>query len=200
MGLAPRDDLLRLVPIHRARYHDRRRRDDPRRCRPTAGRVEVCNGTYGVNGWLGIAQIWIAGGHITQGAVKLNDSYFNMSAYNTPAWKNLVMCQEVGHTFGLDHQDEAFDNPNLGTCMNYTSNPSTNQHPNDHDYEELEIIYSHLDAGTTVGALPPFAENADYSAPEQWGELRDVSPSGHMETHVRIFDDFELVTFVTKAE
>ena len=172
-----------------------------RRCQPTAGRVEVCNGTYGHNGWLGVAQVWIsAGSHIVQGTVKLNDSYFNMPAYNTTAWRNLVMCQEVGHTLGLDHQDEVFDNPNLGTCMDYTSDPSTNQHPNAHDYEELQDIYAHLDATTTVGALPSFAENVDFNAPEQWGELREVSPSGHRETHVRTFDDFELVTFVAKAD
>ena len=121
-------------------------------CRPTAGRVEVCNARYGANGWLGIAQIWVSGSHITQGAVKVNDTYFNTSTYNSSAWRNLVMCQEVGHTFGLDHQDEVFDNPNLGTCMDYTSNPSTNQHPNQHDYDQLAIIYSHLDATTTLGS------------------------------------------------
>ncbi|MCI0711323.1 MAG: hypothetical protein L0154_14305, partial [Chloroflexi bacterium] len=36
------------------------------KCRPTAGRIEVCNDTYGNNGWLGIAQIWASGDHITQ--------------------------------------------------------------------------------------------------------------------------------------
>src|SRR6266540_7033119 len=73
---------------------------NPRNCRPTARRVEVCNSTYGNNGWLGIAQIWLSGGHIAQGTVKLNDSYFNTSTYNTTAWRNLVSCQEVGHTLG----------------------------------------------------------------------------------------------------
>src|SRR5262245_29646368 len=34
------------------------------KCRPTSGRVEVCNAAYGNNGWLGIAQIWISGSHI----------------------------------------------------------------------------------------------------------------------------------------
>ncbi len=33
------------------------------------------------------------------------------------------MCQEIGHDFGLDHQDENFNNPNLGTCMDYTNDP-----------------------------------------------------------------------------
>src|SRR5262245_33597813 len=32
---------------------------NPRNCRPTSGRVEVCNARYGNNGWLGIASIWI---------------------------------------------------------------------------------------------------------------------------------------------
>jgi hypothetical protein len=151
----------------------------PRRCRPTSGRVEVCNWTYGNNGWLGLAQIWVSSGHITQGVVKLNDTYFNTSKYNTTAWRNLVSCQEVGHTLGLDHQDENTTNPNLGSCMDYTNDPSTNQHPNTHDYAQLEIIYAHLDSTTTVkapalgaGQLPPPAMgNLDFSGPAQWGRL-----------------------------
>src|SRR6266508_6040944 len=120
-------------------------------CQATTGRVEVCNSTYGNNGWLGIASIWITtGNHITQGTVKLNDTYFNTSTYNTTAWRNLVSCQEVGHTFGLDHQDENFDNPNLGTCMDYTRDSSTNQHPNSHDYEELLCIYDPASNGRTL--------------------------------------------------
>src|SRR5512144_2970387 len=90
-------------------------------CRPPSGRVEVCNATYGNNGWLGLASIWLSGLHITRGYVKVNDTYFNTSTYNTTPWRNLVMCQEVGHTFGLDHQDENFYNANLGTCMDYTT-------------------------------------------------------------------------------
>lgn len=122
-----------------------------KRCRAQAGRVEVCNSTYGNNGWLGVASIWISGGHITQGTVKVNDTYFNTAKYNTPAWRNFVMCQEVGHTLGLDHQDEVFTNSNLGTCMDYTNDPTPNQSPNQHDYDQLITIYSHLDSTTTLG-------------------------------------------------
>jgi hypothetical protein len=144
-------------------------------CRPNAGRIEVCNGAYGNNGWLGIAQIWVTGGnHITQGSVRLNDSYFNTATYNTTAWRNLVSCQEIGHTFGLDHQDENFDNPNLGTCMDYTSNPGTNQHPNSHDYEELVTIYSHLDSTTTIGSIAYGS-----AAASGWGRLVSSSASSH---------------------
>ena len=146
---------------------------NPKNCRATSGRVEVCNSTYGNNGWLGIASIWASGTHITQGTVKLNDSYFNTAKYNTPAWRHLVTCQEIGHTFGLDHQDENFNNANLGTCMDYTNDPSTNQDPNKHDYDELDIIYGHLDSTTTIsqGTAASGFPDIDTSNPGNWGRL-----------------------------
>ena len=136
-------------------------RTTAKNCRPTLGQVEVCNYGYGNNRWLGVASIWVnSSSHITQGTVRVNDTYFNTPSYNKPAWKNLVMCQEVGHTFGLDHQDENFTNPNLGTCMDYTNDPDgtiygqlSNEHPNQHDYDELGIIYNHLDTTNTVSRV-----------------------------------------------
>lgn len=179
-----------------------------KRCKPTPGMVQVCNDRYGNNGWLGIAQIWLSGTHITQGATKLNDTYFNTAPYNTTAWRNLVMCQEVGHTFGLDHQDETFDNANLGTCMDYTNNPGTNQHPNAHDYEELGIIYGHNDSTTTVAqaaasaaALPRDMVEHDYNVRSQWGKLVRESKNGLKEVYVLDFGQgHKLVTFVRWAE
>ena len=168
-----------------------------KRCRATTGRVEVCNSTYGNNGWLGVAQIWASGSHITQGTVKLNDTYFNTSTYNTTAWRNLVSCQEVGHTLGLDHQDTNFNNPNLGTCMDYTNDPSTNQHPNQHDYDELVIIYTHLDSSTTVGAMPAEMANGDFSAQSTWGQVVAVSHNGQVALYERNFGHGqEVFTFV----
>lgn len=124
-----------------------------RRCKPTSGRVEVCAEKYGFNGWPGIAQIWVSGDHITQAITKMNDSYFDTSTYGTYAWRQFVMCQEVGHTSGLGHQDESFSNPNLGSCVNYTDDPDgsaknqvDNTHPNLHDYQQLGEIYAHLDS------------------------------------------------------
>jgi hypothetical protein len=172
-----------------------------RRCPATAGRVEICNDTYGNNGWLGIASISASGGHITQGTVKMNDTYYNTAQYNTPAWRQLVICQEIGHTFGLDHQDETFDNPNLGTCMDYTNNPSTNQHPNQHDYEQLATIYKHLDSTTTISATPAEVTNADMDNPAQWGKLVDRSKDGHLETYERDFgNDHKVITHVFWVE
>jgi hypothetical protein len=161
----------------------------PRQCRPTPGQMEVCNERYGNTGWLGIAQIWLNGDHITQATTKLNDTYFNTSAYNKPEWRRLVTCQEIAHDFGLDHQDENFDNPNLGTCMDYTSNPlgpPSNEHPNAHDYDELVDIYSHLDSTTTVSAslpnaMPPAMGQIDLESRAQWGQLVRSSANGRVQ-------------------
>lgn len=160
---------------------------NPKNCRPTAGRVEVCNSKYGNNGWLGIAQIWASGQHITQGVVKVNDTYYNTKKYNTPAWRNLVMCQEVGHTLGLDHQDEDFNNANLGTCMDYASSPDSNQHPNFHDFDQLEAIYAHLDSTTTVSSAtatqrqPPAMNDVEMDGPPQWGKVIRSTNGGRTE-------------------
>jgi hypothetical protein len=184
-----------------------------RKCNPTSGRVEVCSTTFGNNGWLGVAQIWISGLHITQGTVKLNDTYFNTAKYNTPAWRHLVMCQEVGHTFGLDHQDESFSNLNLGTCMDYTNDPDgtiygqlANEYPNQHDYDELALIYSHLDSATTVKQTVNNKAVAAKEEPElvgtgQWGKL--VRSTKHGRTEVYELDlggRQKVVTFVIWAD
>ena len=168
--------------------------------RVTSGRVEVCNANYGQNGWLGVAGIWASGSHITQGYVKLNDTYFNTATYNTPAWRNLVMCQEVGHTLGLGHNDEDFNTTN-GTCMDYSNDPVPNQHPNAHDYEQLEAIYKHLDSTTTVGqtvTMPAALANAEVDTPAQWGRL--VRSSGRVSVYVREFaGGYRIFTFVIWA-
>lgn len=159
---------------------------NPKNCRAVNGKVQVCNSAYGNNGWLGVAQIWVSGSHIVKGAVKVNDTYFNTFTYNTSAWRNLVMCQEVGHTLGLNHQDEIFDNSNLGTCMDYTNDPSTNQHPNQHDYDQLALIYAHLDSTTTVGqTLPNGNANVNLDEPAEWGRAIRKSGDGRNSLYER---------------
>ena len=173
-----------------------------KRCSMVAGTTQVCNGTYGNNGWLGLASINVTGGvHITQGSAKMNDTYFNTATYNTPAWRNLVMCQEVGHTLGLDHQDTTFDNPNLGTCMDYTNDPSTNQYPNKHDYDELVIIYTHLDSSNTVGqAVNLLGAVGDFNSRAEWGRLVRASANGRNEVYELDFGNGnKIYTFVIWA-
>ncbi len=183
---------------------------NPKNCRATTGRVEVCNSKYGNNGWLGVAQIWVSGSHITKGVAKMNDTYFNTATYNTPAWRKLVMCQEIAHTFGLDHQDEDFYNANLGTCTDYTADPDgppSNEHPNAHDYEQLEIIYAHLDSFTTVGSAIPSGPgksglaSVDATEPGEWGRVLRNDGRGRSSLYGRDLGGGEkLFTFVFWAE
>jgi len=148
-----------------------------RRCAITGGRVEVCNSAYGQTGWLGVAGISVTNGHITGAYVKLNDTYSMNDAE-----EQLVMCQEIGHTFGLGHQDEGFYNAPLGTCMDYTQASTANQnmHPNQHDYDMLEQIYAHLDSSTTIGAMAVPAQVAlgDYRSPRAWGRAVRFNKEG----------------------
>jgi len=190
-------------------------------CNPVLGSVEVCNDTYGNNGWLGIAQIWAyrgKDGHIAQALVKVNDTYFNTPQYNTQAWRDFVTCQEVGHTFGLGHQDENFSNANLGTCMDYTNDPDgtalgqlDNRHPNLHDYDVLTEKYGHLngikksgkpgggngkgggkkDRSTGVGA------NIDLNNPSAWGQAIKQDAQGNNSLFERDLGNGQvLITYV----
>lgn len=187
---------------------------NPKTCKPVGGTIQVCNSRYGNNGWLGIAQIWLSGGHISQGVTKLNDTYFNTPSYNTPAWRRLVICQEIGHDYGLGHTNEIFNNINDGTCMDYTNAPAggvvggfnyglSNEYPNNHDFDQLEAIYAHPDptnfAERTVGkpAARPPSEAAGGDSPAEWGRAihsdgngrpdvfeQDLGPGRKKITHV----------------
>ena len=82
--------------------------------------------------------------------------------------------------------------------MDYTSDPSTNQTPNEHDFQMLADIYGHTDGGSSesdgeaTGCNPraPWCNGQsaaeiltriDMTGPAQWGRL--VSPHGPNETY-----------------
>ena len=154
-----------------------------RRCAAVTGKVRACNYTYGNNGWLGLAQIWASGSHITQATAKMNDSYLASSSYSETNRQH-VICQEIGHDWGLDHQDES--GADLNTCMDY-ADALDNPDPNQHDYDQLASIYAHLDSTTTIASMPADVANADLSAPAQWGKLVKGSRDHGVSTYVRDF-------------
>jgi hypothetical protein len=170
-----------------------------KRCTSATGKIEVCNNTYGMNGWLGIAGISLSGGHIVKGYTKLNDSYFNTSTYNKTEWRQLVYCQEVGHDYGLGHQNEIFDNINVGSCMDYTNAPlggivggfnygPANLYPNAHDYDQLLTQYNHNDSVSlpfdemVKDATRPTTVEEYMNKAEQWGEPIAFDPQGRPTT------------------
>lgn len=143
-------------------------------CAAITGKVRVCNRKYGLNGWLGQATVWVSGGHIVQGTAKVNDTYFNTSAYNDRNAKRHVLCQEVGHTLGLDHQRGVYD-----TCMNDEGSSlflATAVGPDQHDYDELGTIYEHLDTTTTLSASAGGGRNGGRAVPA--GAPEDAVPVG----------------------
>ena len=105
------------------------------------------------------------------------------------------MCQEVAHTFGLDHQST--DGSSLNTCMDYFSNTGANAgstlstKPNAHDFQELNTIYQHTDSTTTVAARTATAASTgeDTDDPNNWGQLKSQSPNGRSSTYERLHPD-----------
>ncbi len=167
-----------------------------RRCSMVAGTTQVCNSKYGSNGWLGLASINITGGvHITQGSAKMNDTYFSTATYNNPNEKLHVMCQEIAHTFGLDHQST--DGSSQNSCMDYFSNTGANAtstlstRPNAHDFDELNIIYAHLDSTTTVASIAASVTGAAEVTDDaqSWGHLVSQSANGRSSVYERYHAD-----------
>jgi hypothetical protein len=113
-----------------------------------------------------------------------------------------VACQEIAHDFGLDHQDENFNNANVGSCMDYTNDPDggpggasnndpSNEHPNLHDFQQIESIYAHLDSSTTIGQslVKPLNDRRlvmthhfqQEDSPSEWGRLIRSSRDGRLQ-------------------
>jgi len=218
----PADSTITASDMLTPNIINRNSTKDPVQCSPTNGRVEVCNAYYGNTGWLGVASVWVRGSHIYQGRAKNNDTYFATDKYNTDAWRNLVMCQEVAHTFGLGHQDENHNNANLGSCMDYTGDPDgtrtnddgtdpwgtkDNQYPNGHDYTQLENIYKHLDSSSTLkyssttSQSPSAVNNIRDRGPVDWGRSVHKSADGRVELFERDFGNGgRLLTLVIWAD
>ena len=144
-------------------------------CPAVSNAVRVCNYNYGSNGWLGLATINTVSGstvHIAWGTAKMNDTYFASGYPNTE--KRHVMCQEVGHDFGLGHTSENGSSQN--TCMDYYQNTSasdwTSTGPNQHDFDQI-LTQMHWGAKVFLPgeSLRVMGDElpSDFNEPWQWG-------------------------------
>ncbi len=93
-------------------------------------------GFYGNNGWLGLAQLnQLSGCHVIKASSFLNRTFLDSSSYTSTNVAH-VACQEIGHTFGLQH-----NRGSSTTCMNDTI--LTAPQPNSHDFDVIRSIYAH---------------------------------------------------------
>ena len=107
---------------------------DRLQCNPILGKIRVCNAHYPDPMWLGLATSYIQDGHVIQATAQVNDLLFDTPLYGNPNTERHVLCQEIGHTFGLSH---TYTEP---TCMddkNGLTNPAYNS-PGPHDFAQLE--------------------------------------------------------------
>ena len=100
--------------------------------------VSVFDGNYGATGWAGLASIleyefdwwhnccWCS---IKHAHAKYN-SYYGYSTANIQG----VQCQEVGHTFGLDHS-------NTGGCMAKGYYSGSSNYTNSHNWSDVNRMY-----------------------------------------------------------
>lgn len=154
-------------------------------CTPIAGKLRVCNYTYGQNGWSGLASINLdSRGHISQGTAKMNDSYsFTSNA------RYHVMCQEIGHVLGLDHTSTNGTSQN--TCMDYSQSASSIA-PNSHDYAELTSLYGHLDSYSSASSSMALSaqEIALTDGPMGRLEMAGGVPLGHLVKRERFAETY----------
>jgi uncharacterized protein DUF4953 len=96
-------------------------------------------GAYGTTGWLGLASLTsVSGCTINSARSQLNDTYLRDTSRYSQTAVNHVSCQEVGHTFGLNHNRNSST-----TCMNDTILTAGNQ-INQHDRDQLASIYASI--------------------------------------------------------
>ena len=140
-------------------------------------RVRVCSFQYGFPNAAGKAQVELntANGHIQVGRARLDNQ--DLGPLTNSGIRHII-CQEIGHTLGLDH----WVSQNQRSCMNNLSetvNDPDYDGPAQHDYVQIGD-QTHHHGG--VGA------NADFGDPLN-GDLLDCIPDLCVEStasHIRL--------------
>lgn len=121
--------------------------------------LNVTEGGDQDSGWLGLASVRVgAEGHISSGTVTMNRVI--LSRYAGTVAEH-VLCQEVGHLLGLDHQRDVRDSC-MQDCVGLRGDAwiaclqePDGVTPNGHDAEQLREIYAHaVDPGNPPPAPP----------------------------------------------
>jgi len=116
-------------------------------CTEIDGKMKVCNGDYGNEGWRGINELVFNSKtqKILHSVAKMNEFYIDDKASDNE--RQYTMCHEIGHGFGLMHTDENFRNTPLGDCLDYTNNLEPNLLPGLINYQKLAVMYGTVEGG-----------------------------------------------------
>ena len=123
------------------------------------GTVNAFNADYANTGWVGVAIVELiqssGDNHIVYGETHLNDYYAGIYAvYNDNLVMRKVQCQEVGHTFGVDHVKK--DNSCMYSSMAFIG---STYEPHGHDGGIVnEITHGH----STSEPPPPDDGGGDF--------------------------------------
>ena len=131
--------------------------DEPE-CKAEDGFVKICNADYGETNWRGIAKLLVRNGYLTSASIRMNDIYV-VNTTEAKEWQAYTMCRQLGLVLGLPNIDEDFDNEDMGSCLDYTLNPGSNDLPGTKSIEKLIALY-----GNATPTMSPTIVSTPYNS------------------------------------
>jgi hypothetical protein len=188
-------------------------------CPGALNQMTSCDGSYGHTGWLALTSIVInANGHIAQTTSKLNNTYLRMLPYDTVAYRQYLICQQMGRSFGLSLVNTVVNNRNIGSCMDATNDPDggagggspsdpNNMHPNLHDFKTVNAKHNHIgsilpgfgQAEEEMTAVPAAVAAFNPIGLSELGTLMATHSDGRFEQYERRLGAWTVTSFVTTA-
>ena len=171
-------------------------------CKGVAGTIQVCNSSYGRNGWLSLTSVGVSGASdATEATIRLNDSYFASAPFGHSS-RTAALCRAIGHSLGLADVPAAASAPVTSGCMSPDSWTGDQHQPGAQSYAALESLYGQVSqAGSMLlrangaGAFPEVGEEM-----ASWGEATQFDSYGRPQRFERMDEPgLKTITYVSWA-